>query len=194
MKKLLIATTTLAVATSAYAQEVTLTGALDADFTTEGFESGDVDVNTLSMVAKYTADNSGVTLTYAVLTSDYKDAVIADYNVYATTLIGKFSIGTNSGTTTDDDLAETTQAVDFTLGSDDLTDTYNGQPLGSDACSGIAAGGGSTTCAGSVWDTGDGPVDNGALEVAKSNTDPSMSYTSPLLAGLTFGITWASKQ
>ena len=103
MKRLLIATT-LAAASIAYGQ-VTLTGTFDADYTTKGFESGDGDLNALSLVVSY--DDEGfegaITLAKDVEvgkarnTADAGDAWtlksfgLADFNVYAQTAFGKFT-------------------------------------------------------------------------------------------------------
>ena len=195
MKKLLIATSALIAAAPALAN-VTLSGTIDLDFTTGEFESGDGDVNTLSLGLAYTGEGFGGSLTLSPLNDGTTavSSIVAGYNIYSNTDLGKFSIGTSDGLSTDDDLAETAQAVDFTLGKDDLTDTYGGFALTDPACLGVAGGGGSADCSGDTWDTGDGPVDNGALGVANSISTPSLSYTAPSVSGFTVGITWGSNQ
>ena len=166
MKKLLIASAAMTVAAPAFAQDVTMTGTFDAEYHSKNFDGGDGDINTLTISIKYAGDGVGATATLDVASTEA--TAIDEYNVYADTMIGRFAIGTSDGLTTDDDIAETGSAVDFTKGVDEINDT-----------------------AASI-DTQDGPVENTALGVAHSATNPSLTYSAPSIGDVSVKLTMGS--
>ncbi len=106
MKKLLLATSTLAVATPAMA-ELTLSGNIVAKATTvDADELTDAVVTTLTLKATYENDaGAGGHMIFGQTdTSDtvnWTDTDILGFNVYANTAYGKFQIGTGAGEFTD---------------------------------------------------------------------------------------------
>lgn len=118
MKKFLVATSAFVVAAPAFANDVTLSGALDFSASTEdAAELSTASINTLSIALAAAGDVVGGNITLGV--SENKARNTADtatvtsysigatgYDVYADTGLGKFNIGTSTGTMTDNDLTE----------------------------------------------------------------------------------------
>ncbi len=108
MKKLLMASSTLVVATPAMA-EMTMSGTIAAVATTEDASklTGSA-ITTLTLKATFdNGEGLGGTMTFGTTaTGDISSTPLLDTTVYADTSYGKFSYSTNDGKKTDDDLVE----------------------------------------------------------------------------------------
>lgn len=207
MKKLLISTAALTVSAPAFANDVTLSGTFAASYTTGNatitafsiptavsltaavpattpttitagmlvfadaatykmFQNGEGAVDTLTLKVSVDGDGYGGALTLSPLESD----LVGGYNIFADTQFGRFSIGTNDGISTDEDFAEVGAVADETF-----------DPVGNGMVESIF----------SDFGVDDGPVDDLA-GVENSASAPSLSYKSPDISGLSFGITWGS--
>jgi len=120
MKKLLVATSALVVAAPAFANDVTLSGTLEFKASTEdGAELSTASVDTFEITLAGAGDVVGGNVTLGLTAAS--DIGVTGYDVYADSSIGKFNIGTSTGTMTDNDLTELeyigdTGAVNFASG------------------------------------------------------------------------------
>ena len=111
MKKLLIASSALAVTAPAFAQEVTLSGTFVGKATTEDLTqlSGHL-ISTLIFGLAYEGETVGGNINFGETSSipNVGEIVneVGSANIYAMTSFGKFNYGTSDGDKTDDDLIE----------------------------------------------------------------------------------------
>ena len=110
MKKLLVATSALVVAGPAFANDVTLSGTFAGKYSTEdATELSGGAITTLTVNLAFKGDNGfGGNLKLGDDdTPDLDDlGDVNAVNIYAETALGKFNVGTDTGTKTDDDLTE----------------------------------------------------------------------------------------